>query len=196
WLITTAFSLTGVASTFIDHVAEIRCVAALRPFTALGTEHPAFFAYEYCRLVLMLSEDRLAEAHTQWLHLLSRVEQSALVPRLRNRIYRGALCALGVLECQRDDSAALARIRSLEELGGPLDIAFANQLKFLYHGFRGEIDVAKSYRDRVEEYAVQYGSAWQVEIWSTSTSTAIYGNTRDVAGAKRVVEQLERLKKT
>jgi hypothetical protein len=196
WLVGAAISLTAVASTIIDHAAEGRYVAALRPFTVLGPAHPACLAHDFCRLLQMMAEDRLAETHAGWTRLLSRLNDATLPPALRHRLRRGATYALGVLECQRDDSAVLARVRALEEIDGPDKAAFAEQLRFLYQGFRGDMELAQRHRDRVEEYAVQHGSAWQVEIWSTSTANAVYGNTRDIAGNKRAVEQLERLKKT
>jgi serine/threonine-protein kinase len=195
WLISAVITLVALASTVIDHAAEERFAEALRPFTAFGPAHPASCAYEFCRLIVTMTEDGFAESHAGWLSLLSRLDEVPLPPRLAQRLRRGAHCALGVLECQRDDSMALARVQILEALPGPQNAAYANQLRFLYHGFRGEIEIAQRWRERVEEYAVQYGSAWQVEIWSTSTAGAFYFNTHDVAGNKRSLEQLERLKK-
>ncbi len=196
WLISAVVTLTAVASAVIDHAAQERFAKALLPFMAFGSGHPAAFAYEFCRLIVGMTEDRLADSHAGWSAMLTRLDEVPLPPQLLRRLRRGAICALGILESQRDDSAALARIAQLEALGGRQDATIAKQLGLLYHGFRGESDLAQQCRERVEEYAVQHGSAWQIEIWSTCTASAICGNTRDAAGNKRVLEQLERLKKT
>ncbi|HEX4337301.1 MAG TPA: protein kinase [Polyangiaceae bacterium] len=194
-LVSVVLTLVAVASIVIDHEAEERYAKALRPFTLLGPDHPAAFAHEVCRLLATLSTDHLAESHAGWTKVLVRLETVALPDQLKRRLKRATLYALGVLESQRDDPSAVARIRALEELGDTQNVAIANQLRFLYHGFRGELDLARKCRDRVEEYAVQHGSAWQVEIWSTCTASAVYANTRDATGNKRVLDQLESLKK-
>jgi tetratricopeptide (TPR) repeat protein len=195
WLTSTAITLVAVAATVIDYVVEERFTRALRPFVAFGPSHPGAFAHEFCQLITSMTADHLAASHAGWLRMLDRLGEVPLPPAIRERLRRGAIYALGVLESQRDDSAALARIRELESLNGAQNVAIANQLRFLFHGFRGEAELAQRCRDRVEEFAVQYGSAWQIEIWSSCTATAFYGTTRDVVGNKRVLEQLERLKK-
>jgi tetratricopeptide (TPR) repeat protein len=69
------------------------------------------------------------------------------------------------------------------------------QLGFLFHVFRGDIEKANECRERLEAHAVQHGSAWQMEVWSSCTSNAAFGNTRDVAGNKRALAQLDRLRR-
>jgi tetratricopeptide (TPR) repeat protein len=132
--------------------------------------------------------------HSRWSRLLERLDRVALEPAAAIQLRTGALYALGLLECQRDDDSAIARLEQLEAVGGFDAEAIVNQLRFLYHGFRGEIDLALRAREKVERYALHQGTAWQVEIWSTSTMSAMYGQTRDGAGHKNVLEQLERLK--
>lgn len=194
WLIHAAIALTASASAAIDHEAEERFTGPLGPFTLLGAEHPAAVAHEYCRLITMLSEDHLAEAHEKWSDLLEQLDRLPLPPNMIEPLRLGALSCLGTLECKRDDDAAVARLDELERLGSSSAAAVANRLRFLYHGFRGEIDLAEHYREQVEAYAISRGAAWQIEIWSTCTLSAVYGNTRDRVGNRRVVEQLERLK--
>jgi tetratricopeptide (TPR) repeat protein len=195
WLVSSVMTLTAVSSAIIDHAAEEQFAEALRPFTVFGPGHPAAAAYDFCRLIVGMTEDRLAASHAGWSAMLARLAELPFPAQLKRRLRRGALYALGVLETQRDDGAALSRIAEFEEMGGAQDTAIANQLRFLFHGFRGDIQAAERHRELVEAYAVQHGAAWQVEIWSTSTASAVYSNTRDLAGNKRAVEQLERLKK-
>jgi tetratricopeptide (TPR) repeat protein len=195
WLLSSVMTLVAVSSAVVDHAAEEQFSAVLRPFEAFGPAHPAAAAYDFCRLIVSMTEDRLAHSHAGWSAMLARLDELSFPPQLKRRLRRGALYALGVLETQRDDDSALSRIAEFEKMGGSQDTAIANQLRFLFHGFRGDIQAAERHRELVEAYAVQNGSAWQVEIWSTSTASAVYSNTRDIAGNKRAVEQLERLKK-
>lgn len=194
WLLHCVLSLVAVASAAIDHEAEARYIEPLRPFRALGKTHPATFMYEYCVQVIGLSEDHAAQSHRDWSELLERLPAVRFPPNVEARLQHGALYALGLLECQREDEAALQRLEQLNARHTPRTAMMADQLGFLYHAFRGRIDRAEHYRDRVEAYAVQHGSAWQAEIWATCTSCAVYGLTRDLTGIKRAVQQLERLR--
>lgn len=196
WLLRCAITLTAAASAAIDYVTEERAVAALEPFKLFDEHHPAAIAHEYCSCILAMSTDRLADAHRRWSALTARLEHMGLSPGYAKRLALGASASLGILETQRDDQSALPRIEELERSGDPRSMAIAHQLRCNFHGFRGEIHLAERARELLEALAIQRGVAWQVEIWSTSTLGAIYGNTRDAAGARRIVEQLERLKKS
>jgi tetratricopeptide (TPR) repeat protein len=194
WLIRCVMTLSGAASAAIDHETQWRLERALRPFRAFGEDHPASVAHEYSRLMAMMTEDHLQAAHAGWSALLERLDRLPLPVGMARHIRIGALVSLGVLESQRDDDAVLVRLEQLEALRYAQRSAAVNQLRFLYHGFRGEVDLAEMYRARVEEYAMARGAAWQVEIWSTSTLTAVYGMTGDATRHQRVVQELDRLK--
>jgi hypothetical protein len=197
WLVQCAMPLCGAASAAIDHVAQGRYIAALQSFKLLGDNHPAAVAYAYCNLVRAMTEDRFVDAYRGWSEMLVRIERVGFPKAVVSRLVLGAEQSLGVLEAQRDDRSALARIEALEASSNLRAKAIAHQLRFLFHGFRGELELAERARERLEVLAIQRGSAaWQVEIWSTCTLSAVYSNTRDIAGNRRVVEQLERLKRT
>ncbi len=196
WLVRSVMTLVAVSSAVVDRAHVERFAEALRPFTVLGPNHPASAAYEYCRLVAGMTEDRYGVSHAGWSSMLERIFDAGFPPETQRALRVGALYSLAVLETQRDDDGAVARLHEIERAGPRNSAAIANQLRFLYHGFRGEIELAERYRDRVEAHAAQHGSAWHVEIWSTCTMSAVYGNAQDAAGNKRVVDHLERLKNT
>jgi tetratricopeptide (TPR) repeat protein len=196
WLVRTVMTLVAVSSAVIDRSREERFAEALRPFTVLGPSHVASAAHEYCRLVIGMTEDSYSASHAGWSSMLERIFDAGFPPETQRALRVGALYSLAVLETQRDDEGAVARLQEIERAGPRNGAAIANQLRFLYHGFRGELELAERYRDRVEAHAAQHGSAWHVEIWSTSTMSAVYGNAHDAAGNKRVVDHLERLKNT
>ncbi|HVU04361.1 MAG TPA: protein kinase [Polyangiaceae bacterium] len=196
WLVSAAMTLVSVGSATIDHVFQARYSRYLAPFRFLGESHPAAFAYRITRNVIAMTEDRMSAAHAAWSDALARVDSVALPEDTVQRIRLGALYSLGVLECQRDDDRVLSRLAEIESRMDSVGEAFANQLRFLFHGFRGEIELAERYHQRVEAIAVQRGTAWQVEIWSKCTLAGVYGNTRDGGGNRRVTEELQRHAKT
>jgi tetratricopeptide (TPR) repeat protein len=195
WLIRAAMALTAVASATIDRETEERCARHLEPFTHLGPNHIGAIAHQYCLLLTSLTTDRSRATRDGWLKLLEHLETCGLPESMTSWFRLGATFSLGVLESQRDDDALRARLGELERLRSPQALAMANQLRSLYHGYRGELALAEKFRDEVEAYAVQYGSAWQIEVWSTCALSGIYGRTRDSAGNKRTVEQLDRLRR-
>jgi tetratricopeptide (TPR) repeat protein len=195
WLIRAAITLTAVASAAIEPDKETRYAAFLAPFQWFGPEHPAAIAHDYCQLLVLMTRDRMAHAHQVASDLLARLDRIPVEALGLERMRIGAVISLGVLEAQMDDDRALARIAELEKIAPFYASAVANQLKFLFYGFRGQIELAESYREKVEAHAIQQGTAWQVEIWSTCTSSAVYGNNRDTTNHRRIVEQLERLRR-
>jgi CBS domain-containing protein/tetratricopeptide (TPR) repeat protein len=194
WLIRSVMTLVTVAATAIDRELESRFAAALAPFVALGEQHPAAVAYRFCEVSILLTEDCPAKAHRVWSTLLAELQGLGLPEAMKRRLEASGIMALGFLESHLDDDSVLARLEQLEKSAHSHAVAAANQLRFIYHGYRGEVDVAEKYRDRVELYAAERGTAWQVEVWATCTFCAVYGHTRDAAGVKRTVAHLARLK--
>jgi len=206
WLVRAVLTTCNLVSVAIDHEAEARCVQPLRPFVVFGPTHPVALLYDYCNLMIGMTQDRFSVVHAGWSAMVARLDQDATLPAgVRLTLRMGALYSMGILECQRDDKRALLRFDELERGGQDLartrglDPSYGHfmldQLRVLYHGFRGEIAEAERYRDAVEAYAVQQGATWKAEVWSTCTMSAVYGNTRDSEGNKRVVEHLERLQR-
>ncbi|HMI90450.1 MAG TPA: protein kinase [Polyangiales bacterium] len=195
WLTRSVLTLVAATSAAIDHRAQARFSRALRPFLLFGPHHPSATAYEFCRLMVMMTQDRLQANHAGWCELLARLPELGLPQAIVRPLEIGAITSLGLLESQRDDDAVLLRLEKLEQMSFAQRVATVNQLRFLYHGFRGEVDLAEQYRARVEEYAIGRGAAWQVEIWSMCTLTAVYGNTQDATRHQRVLQELERLKR-
>jgi tetratricopeptide (TPR) repeat protein len=196
WLLRSVATLVTVSGAAIDHEAEARYIAALRPFQLLGSENPAAVVFDVCSLLIALTEDRFALAHRGWSELLGRLLRTdAFPPSVRENFLSTATFALGLLECQLDDSRALARMSQLEQLDTPRSKLATAQLGYLYYGFRGDSEKSDAYREKLEAHAVQHGSAWQMEVWSSCTASAMYGNTRDVTGNKRTLAQLDRLRR-
>ena len=196
WLVRAVATLVSVSGAAIDHEAEARYIEPLRPFQLLGPENPAALVFDVCSLLIALTEDRFAQTHRGWSEMLGRLQRaSGFPPSVRETFLATATFALGLLESQLDDDRGLARIAELERMDSPRAKLSAAQLSFLYYGFRGDMNKSDAYRERLEAHAVQHGSAWQMEVWSSCTATAMYGITRDVSGTKRMLAQLDRLRR-
>ena len=196
WLVRSAATLVSVAGAAIDHEAEARYIEPLRPFQLLGPENPAAVVFDVCALLIALTEDRFAQTHRGWSELLARLQRvEGFPPSVREGFLGTATFALGLLECQLDDDRALARIAEMEQSDSPRAKLAVAQLGYLFHGFRGDLEKSDAYRERLEAHAVQHGSAWQMEVWSSCTASAMFGNTRDVSGNKRTLAQLDRLRR-
>ena len=196
WLLRAASTLVSVSGAAIDHEAEARYIEPIRPFQLLGAENPAAVVFDVCSLLISLTQDRFAQTHRGWAEMLVRLQRlEGFPPSVRENFLGTATFALGLLECQLDDDRALARIAELEQLDTPRAKIGIAQLGYLYYGFRGDIEKCHAFRERLEAHAVQHGSAWQMEVWSSCTASAMYGNTRDVSGSKRTLAQLDRLRR-
>jgi tetratricopeptide (TPR) repeat protein len=68
----------------------------------------------------------------------------------------------------------------------------ADQIRMLYHAFRGESEEVQRYRERVELFAVQGSTTWQVEMFWPAILVAADVLTGDAIAARRTAEQLAR----
>jgi hypothetical protein len=190
-------ALTGVATICIDPKLGRKYARVLAPMTALGPDHLATFMHRYCLNLVATVEDRVGQARAQWIEMLERLDRPNAVKDLPENVYAlylaGALYARGVSECWRDDSQALACAERLESLKLKLYDMSADQVRMLYYANRGNVELFKKYRERVEVHAIQRGTAWQVETWTFSGLVTVFVRTKDSAGLKDCVEQLKRM---
>ena len=190
-------ALTGVCTICIDPAGGRRYASVLEPMTALGPDHVATFMHEFCLNLVATVEDRLGEARARWQRMIERLDRPDAVrdlPRHVHGLYLGgALYAGGVLECWRDDSRALEYAERLEGLKLKLYEMSADQVRMVYYGNRGNLELFERYRARVEVHAIQRGTAWQVETWTHSGLITVYVRTQDAAGLKDCLERLKRL---
>jgi hypothetical protein len=175
-------------------------VQALEPLAALGDDHPAGISYGFAKTLSRLPEDRVAEVAAGCEKLIARLGDAArpvkgLPEDSRLLLLGGAWYALGAMSVFRDGPYALHCAEKLDGLGLRLYAMAGDQVRTMYHALRGDIAVAKQFRERVEMHAIQAGSGWQVEVWGPCGSILVCTLTRDVVGIKHIVEALDRLRK-
>ncbi|HMJ14336.1 MAG TPA: protein kinase [Polyangiaceae bacterium] len=196
--LTCATALTGSAALCLDREQTRRYARVVEPFAVLGPEHLGAILYDFTRTVALLLDDRMGEVASNCKRLIARVEDTSRpIPDLTQEtalLLRGGLYhALGTMEVYRGGVSALRCAERLDGLGLSLFAISAEQIRALYHAFRGEAALANQHRARLETLAIQFGSAWQVEVWAPVSRVVVSLLTRDVIGGKRVVEELDRL---
>ncbi|HKO92613.1 MAG TPA: hypothetical protein VJU61_15765, partial [Polyangiaceae bacterium] len=189
----------GAATICVDPDTALRIGAAMEPLTALGKAHAATFSREFNLALALTTQERISEAHATWQRLIARLEDPHDLPTLtgnnRVRYLAGALYALGVIECWRDDSSALRIAERLEKFELGLYQMSADQIRATYYANQGNQELQQRYRRRVEMHAIQRGTAWQVETWSPGATITPAVRAHDAMALKESHEQLLRLKK-
>lgn len=192
-----ALTLSGVASVCLDRDGVSRVLCALEPLSNLGAGHGATWVYRYCKNLEHMCGGEFGRARAGMLDILRQLEGRArpkAFPEQARRLFiGGALYAVGAIETLRDGAEVLLYAARLEALDLRLYDLVADQLRMLYHAHRGESDLAKHYRDRVEIHAIERGSAWQVEVWEAPVMLLVHVRENNLVGLRRTAEQLERL---
>jgi tRNA A-37 threonylcarbamoyl transferase component Bud32 len=190
-------TLSGKAAICLDGKGLRALRQEIEPLRVLGADHAVSFAHDYCELLELVTSDRHARtyAHGQQLErrLHSRPMQRQISAELR-RMWQGGLhYVLGVLESFAGDPKVLARVQELEQSDFSVDKLIACQLLRVYHTFRGDAEAVREANARVDGYALQTGTTWQVEMWSaifTNYAAAMWGDPVD---AKQALDETERL---
>jgi hypothetical protein len=189
-------ALNAVATSGLDAAMAERCRRALEPIEALSEDDVAGFVRSCKLAVASLS----TEEHTASLRLLRRIEARILSDRpirnmpeyLRQEFLAGGLFSIGLLECWRQNAAALEIADRIEPYS-PMAALNADRLRATYHSVRGEIERATLYRQRVETRALQLGAAWQVVTFGPIDDQVTSLWIQDALMAKHAAAELDRL---
>jgi hypothetical protein len=196
-LFRASMSLAGVASVCLDAPAIERVLEALEPLSVLGADHGAVWVRTYCEHLRRMCLGELGSARAGLLETLEALEGGAhpdsFPERARRLFVGGALYALSAIESLRDCPEVLEYAERLEALDLGIYDMVADQLRMVYHAHRGESDLVRLFRDRVEGHAMQRGSAWQVEVWEAPVMLLVHMRENDVIGLKRTAKRLERI---
>lgn len=196
-LLRCAMTLAGVATVCNDADAVRHVTTVLEPLSGLGEGHAATWLHRHCTSLLALCEGRLGEARSGLLLVLEELDsgrrRSSFPEQSRRMFIGGALYALGAIESLRGDGEVLAYADRMEALDLRLYDTVADQLRMLHHAHRGESELARRHRDRVEGHAIARGSAWQIEVWEPPMMLLVYLRECNVVGLKLTAERLDRL---
>jgi tetratricopeptide (TPR) repeat protein len=192
-------SLSGACTITVDPKNGRKCAALLEPFSAMSKKSPARFIYAYSVNLAMSGEDRIGATYAVWSKLIAQLRDPSQCPglteQLRIRFLGGALFACGVLQCFRDDDAALRAADELETYQIKFYRMCADQLRSVYYANQGNLELFDQYRRRAELHAIQRGSSWQFEMWVPGASITAYLRTYDAMSMKHNLQQLQRFAK-
>jgi hypothetical protein len=104
----------------------------------------------------------------------------------------GLMYARALLGCYHSSPEALTLAQDMEALGIRTWATTADQVRTLYHAYRGEIEEEQRYRARVDLFAAQGTATWQGELSLPALLLTADVLTGDTIGARRTWEQLAR----
>jgi tetratricopeptide (TPR) repeat protein len=190
-------ALTGVATICINPSRAVRLANVIEPLTALGKDHVATLMHQFCSNLAATVQDRIDDAYQRWTGLLERLDSRTPIKNLPDnlRVFytAGALYARGVMECWRDDSRALEYAERLDGLNLKLYEMSADQVRMMYFGNMGNMELFEEYRERVEMHAIKRGTAWQAETWASGATVTMYMRTYDAQRTRQSEELLRAL---
>jgi hypothetical protein len=189
-------SVTATFATCLDPVGVGRIETIVQPLKLFGAEHIAGLLYEWAPMQRLTVQGREGEAR-DLVELNVRRNQSpfaraALGEASWKSFTAGLLFPRGLFEAYAFGDGALRGAAELEGLGIRVWAMAADQIRMLYHAFRGESDEVIRYRDRVELFAVQGSATWQAELFWPALLLNADVLTGDAIAARRTSEQLAR----
>jgi tetratricopeptide (TPR) repeat protein len=182
----------------LDAASARRYAEVVAPFRVLGRRLAPAGVHHYCKNLALFADNRLAEAREAFLELVERLKDDkhyyrSLPAESRKLFTGGAVALLGLLESFRDTGETLRRAEELDHLGSKFYDMIGLRLRIAHHAYRGEIELSEPYRERLDLHAMQYGSAWQVDLWAPAAMMTAYSNLGDVMGVKQVADRLASL---
>lgn len=199
-LVVASTCLVGVGSLSLDVVRVRQIVDALEPLASLPESNIGSLLYRYCAMQLATSEGRELDWCTLGRRILEQFDDPTQFKELPDETRRnwkgGLLLSLGLVHAYRGDSSALEYAERLENLGLKMQAMFAEQLRMLYHAYRGEVDRMPQHQNSVERYAVEGGTTWQAECFAPTVLLIPHLFAKDVVGLKQCAAQLEVLSRS
>lgn len=196
WLVTVTGYLMGPAMLCLDRDKICRYAQVLAPLRALGSDHGVSQVHRFCLALGLTLEDACAAAPRMLAPLIARLRDpkpiSALPERNRRSLLASVLYTYGLRQtfaCDRhlDETAeALAAFSAMHTMQ-------ADQLRWLYHLHRGELDRAAAHEQRIELEAIQQGTAWQAELLMPRHRARIAQWTHDAVANRRAARALRQL---
>ncbi|HEY6559155.1 MAG TPA: AAA family ATPase [Polyangiaceae bacterium] len=192
-------SICGAAAVCLDTERVDRIANLVEPLTLFGPEHVARVLHGWAPLESLVVHGRDGEAQLE----AERCLEQNRAPQVREAMgevnWRSQYGGLAVTRCLYDayrfGDGALRGIEELEQLGIRVWAMAAAQIRLLYHAYRGESEEVQRYRERVELFAVQGSTTWQIEMFWPALLLSADVMTGDVIGARRIAEQLARAAK-
>lgn len=200
-LFVAVIATTVPAILALDVTRADRVTRKLAPFVRWVPKYlvPAG-VFEFCLALTEVGRENQGYALRTWSRLLERVDHpfyyAGLPKQARKELVDGLWFARGVFAGFRDGRGALQAAAELDKSEHTLFRMIASELRMLHYAYRGELDEARRHREHVELYAMQAGSAWQVELWEPCALILAYTTIGDLVEMKRIADRIRTLART
>ncbi|HVW27610.1 MAG TPA: protein kinase [Polyangiaceae bacterium] len=189
-------AITATHATCLDAEGVERIKDVLEPLTLFGSKHVASLIYAWAPQQLLTVQGREGEALDLIEENRARNAEPWVRAALGEQSYKsfcgGLLFPKSLMSAYVFGDEALRGAAELEKLGIRTWAMAADQIRMLYHAFRGESEHVQRYRERVELFAVQGSTTWQAELFWPALLINADVLTGDTIGARRTSEQLAR----
>jgi hypothetical protein len=186
----------GTQNLVFDLAAVQRFTHKLRPLTLFGERHIAALMFDFARSQYLMSTGRENQAHEVLETLRSAFPDPATKKALGEEhwkaMYGGILFSIGIVAPYEFGRRALEMASEMETLGVRVWSMAAEEVRMLYHAFRGETEEVQRYRERVELFAVQGSTTWQAEIFWPILLLDSEIRCGHTLGVRTIFEQLTR----
>ena len=189
-------AVVGTAGTCLDTERVERIERIVAPLKLFGPGHVAGVLHNWAPMELLIVRGLDGEARED----VGRFLELNKAPHVKEAMgeanwksqYGGLLFMRSLYDAYAMDDSALKGVEELEQLGIRVWAMVADQIRMLYHAFRGESDEVQRYRERVELFAVQGSTTWQVEMFWPAILLSAEVLTGDAIAARRTAEQITR----
>jgi Protein kinase domain/AAA ATPase domain len=186
----------GTQNIVYDLPAVQRVLALLEPLKLFGKNHIACLMYDFAKsqsLMCLGLEDQAVEVLED---LRTRFPAPAIKQVLGDAhwkaMYGGVLFSLGVVYPFHFGQRPLEIALEMEALGVRVWAMAADEVRMLYHAFRGETEEVARYRARVELFALQGSTTWQADIFWPILLLGGELLSGDAIALRTIREQLDR----
>ena len=189
-------AVVGTAGTCLDTERVERIARIVEPLKLFGPGHVAGVLHNWAPLELSIVRGLDGEAWEE----VERFLELNKAPLVREAMgeanwksqYGGLLFMRSLYDAYAFDDSALRGVEELEQVGIRVWAMVADQVRMIYHAFRGESEEVQRDRERVELFAVQGSTTWQVEMFLPAILLSAEVLTGDAIAARRTAEQLTR----
>ena len=189
-------AVTATHATCLDAVKVARLQKVVEPLTLFGPDHVAGLLYEWAPMQRLTVEGREGEARVVVTENIRRNQAPSARAALGEASWKsfsgGLLFPRSLFDAYAFGDGALRGAEELESLGIRVWAMAADQIRMLYHAFRGESEDVQRYRERVELFAVLGSTTWQAELFWPALLLNADVLTGDAIAARRTSEQLGR----
>jgi hypothetical protein len=190
-------TVQGSRALCLDAEALERVNRELEPLTYFGREHLFALVHEFALQVQYIAQGRHTEVRANFPRIKQLLTGRRVIGALGQApvtdFYGGCVWSMALQGTARFGDSALRYAEETASLGVRVWEMAADQARLLYHALRGESEQARHYRQRVESFAVQGSTTWQLDMALPLGATCVAVRTKDSVAARRCFEQLRRL---